>query len=85
MVVRKVVAPEPQPEPASRLRSVTGDVSFLRSDSAIRERPAQRYSEVFWLGAAWQGFVVVFDFNLTFSFLVVKMEGCRHRFCSAEL
>jgi len=53
--------------------------------SAILERPVQHYSEVFGLGAEGQGFVVVFDFKLTFSFLVVKMEGCRHRFCSAEL
>jgi len=33
MAVRKVVAPAPQPEPASRLRSATRDVSFLRSAS----------------------------------------------------
>ena len=25
-------------------------------------------------------FVVEVDFHLTFSFLIVKMEGCRHRF-----
>ena len=31
-----VVAPAPQPEPASRLRSATLDVSFLRSDSRCR-------------------------------------------------
>ena len=82
MAIRRVVAPAPQPEPASRLRSATRYVSFLRSDS---RRPVQRYSEVFGLRAEGQGFVVVFDFKLTFSFLVVKMEGCRHRFCSAEL
>jgi len=51
----------------------------------MRERPVQRYFEVFGLGAEGQGFVVVLDFKFTFSFLVVKMEGCRHRFCSAEL
>ena len=48
--------------------------------SAIRERPVQRYSEVFGLGAEGQGFVVVSDFKLTFSFLVVEVEGCRHLF-----
>ena len=47
--------------------------------SAIRERPVQRYSEVFGLGAEGQGFVVVVDFQLTFNILV-KVEGCRHRF-----
>ena len=52
--------------------------------STIRERPVQRYSEIFELGAERHGFVVVFDFHLTFSFLV-KMEGCQHRFCDAEL
>ena len=33
VAIRRVVAAAPQPEPASRLRSVTRDVSFLRSDS----------------------------------------------------
>ena len=47
---------------------------------AVREQPDQRYSEVFGLGAKEQGFVVEADFQLTFSFLVVEMEGCRHRF-----
>jgi len=36
VAVRNVVAPAPQPEPASRLRSATRDVSFLRSDSRCR-------------------------------------------------
>ena len=40
--------------------------------------------EVLGLGAEGQDFVFVVDFNLTFSFLVVEVEGCRHRFCSAE-
>ena len=51
----------------------------------IRERPVQRYSEAFRLVAEGQGLVIEVDFQLTFSFLVVKVEGCRHRFCSAEL
>ena len=33
VAVRRVVAPTPQPEPASRLKDATRDVSFLRSDS----------------------------------------------------
>jgi len=32
VAVRSVVVPAPQPEPASRLKSVTRDVRFLRSD-----------------------------------------------------
>jgi len=36
VAVRRVVAPAPQPEPASRLRSATRYVSFLRSDSRCR-------------------------------------------------
>jgi len=36
VAVRNIVAPAPQPEPASRLRSVKRDVSFLRSDSRCR-------------------------------------------------
>ena len=74
----------PQPEPASRLKSATRDVNFLRSDSRCR-RYASDLSEVFGLGAEGQDFVVVVDFWLTFSFLVVKVKGCRHHFSSAEL
>jgi len=33
VAIRRVVAPVPQPEPVSHLRSATCDVSFLRSDS----------------------------------------------------
>ena len=36
VAIRRVVAPAPQPDPASRLRSATRDVSFLRSDSRCR-------------------------------------------------
>jgi len=46
----------------------------------IHERPDQIYFEVFGLGAEGQGFVFEVDFLLTFSFLVVKMEGCQHCF-----
>ena len=53
--------------------------------SAIRERPVQRYSEVFGLGAEEQGFIVEVDFQLTLSVLDVGVEDCRHRFCGAEL
>jgi len=53
--------------------------------STIREQPVHHYLEVFGLGAEGQGFVVEVDFKLTFGFLVVEMEDCRHRFCSAEL
>ena len=50
-----------------------------------RDRPVQRYSEVFGFGAEGQSFVVEVDFKLTFNFLSVKMEGRRHRFYNAEL
>jgi len=36
VAIRRVVAPAPQLEPASRLKSATRDVSFLRSDSSCR-------------------------------------------------
>ena len=52
--------------------------------SAVREQPVQRYSEVFGLGAEGQGFVVEVDFQLTFGFLIVETEDCRHRFRGAE-
>ena len=102
VAIRRVVPPAPQPKPASRLKSVTRDVSILRSDSRCR-RYVSDLSNVtlrclcseqkgsfcsFWNrlvpGPNRYSFVVVFDFHLTFSFLVFKMEGCRHRFCSAD-
>jgi len=36
VAIHRVVAPAPQPEPASRLKSTTRDVSFWRSDSRCR-------------------------------------------------
>jgi len=33
MTVRNIVAPAPQPKPASHLKNATRDVNFLRSDS----------------------------------------------------
>jgi len=53
--------------------------------SAVRERPVQRYFEVFGLGAEGQGFVDEVDFRLTFGFLVVEIEDFRHRFRGSEL
>jgi len=50
----------------------------------MREGPVQRYSKVVWVAARGLGFPVEDDFKLTFSFLV-KMEDCRHWFCSPEL
>jgi len=44
----------------------------------MSERPVQRYSGVFGLGAKGQGFVVVADFQLMFNFLVVEIEDCQH-------
>ena len=42
--------------------------------SAIRERPVQCSPEVFELGAEGQGFVVVVDIYLTFSFLLLRWK-----------
>jgi len=52
--------------------------------TAIRELNAQRYSEVFRVGAKGKGLIVEIDLQLTFSFLV-EMKGCRRRFCNTEL
>ena len=62
-----------------RAMSTFCDVTWLKV-SEICERPAQRYSAIFGLKAKGQGFVVVVDFWLTFSFLVVEVEGCQHLF-----
>ena len=44
VAVRNVVAPAPQPEPASRLRSATHHVSFLRSYSRCRRYVSDLYN-----------------------------------------
>jgi len=65
----------PAPEPASPRKDCDAWCQLFAKwleVSTIRERPVQRYSEVFGFGAEGQGFVV-------------EMEDCRHRFCSAEL
>jgi len=66
VTVRNVVAPAPQPEPASRLRSATRYVSFLRSDSRCR-RYVNDLSKVTprYLGSEQKGRVSLF--KLTFS------------------
>ena len=80
LAVHRVVAPAPNWKPRSRLRSMTCDVSFLQSDSNCwwyvndLSNVTPQY-----LGLEQEGRV-----QLMFS-LLVKMEGCRHRFCSAEL
>jgi len=89
VAARNVVARASQPEPASRLRSATSDVSFLRSDSRCR-RYVSDLSNVtpMYLASEQKGRVSLLkliDFQLTLSFLVVEMEDCRHRFRGAEL
>jgi len=74
VAVCTVVVPAPQPEPASRLRSATRDVSFLRNDSRCwryvsdlsNVNPRYLGSEQKCRGLAFQP---------TFSFLVVEVEG----------
>jgi len=56
-------------------KSAMLDVKWLEV-LAVRECPVQRYSETFGFGTEWQGFIVVVDFQLTFSFLVDEMEDC---------
>jgi len=49
------------------------DVTFFE----VAECPAQHSSEVCGLVAKGQGFVVVADFQHTFSLLVVEVEDCQ--------
>jgi len=78
VAIRNVVAPAPQPEPTSRLRSATRDVSFLRSDLRCRRYVSELFNvtDVFGLGAEEHGFVVEVEFHLSFKFHAVKVEGC---------
>ena len=66
------------------MMSASSEVTLVKV-LAIREQPVQHYSKIFVLGAEGQDFVVVFNFKLTFSFLVVEVECCPHRLCGAEL
>ena len=84
VAVRSIVASAPQLEPASCHDAWSQLYEKWLEVSAVRERPVQRYSEEFGLGAEGQGFVVEVDFQLTLSVLDVAMENCRHHFCSAE-
>ena len=61
VAIRRVVAPAPQPEPASRFRRATRDVSFLWSDSRCR-RYVSDLSNVTprYLGAEQKGRVSLF-------------------------
>ena len=85
MAVHNVVVPAPQQETASCCRSVTCDVSFLRSGSRC-QRCASDLSNVTlrYLGSEQKGVVEV-DIQLALSFLFVEMEDCRRRFRGAEL
>jgi len=77
VAVRNVVAPAPQPEPASRLRSATHDVSFLQSDSRCRRYVSDLYNVTLrYLGLEQKGRVSVVEvaFQLMFGFLVAEME-----------
>ena len=66
VAVRHVVAIAPQPEPASRLRSATRDVNFLRNDSRCR-RYASDLSNVSPRYLGWEQKVSVLLLWLTFS------------------
>jgi len=66
VAVRNIVAPEPQPEPVSCLRSVERDVSFLRSDSRCQQYVSNLYNITLrFLGSEQKGRVSLL--KLTFS------------------
>jgi len=72
-----VMLQQPQPEPASPLKSATRDASFLRSDSRCQQYViglsnfTPRY-----LGSKQKGFVVEVDFQLKLTFVVeVSRQG----------
>ena len=72
MAIRNIVAPAPQPEPASRLRSATRDVHLLRSDSRCR-RYVSDLSNVTprYLGSEQKGRVLLL--KMTFSLRLVSL------------
>jgi len=77
--IRNVVALAPQPEPASRLRSATRDVSFLRSDSRCRryvsDRPVERCSKVFGLGVEGRVSLLQLTFGSRLASLLLRWKA----------
>jgi len=72
-----------QPKPASCLKSAPHDISFLRIDS----RGQQYVSDLSNVTPRYLGLeqkVRVSLLWLTFSFLVLEKEDCRHCFCNCE-
>jgi len=86
VAVRNVVAPASQPEPGSRLKSARRDVNFLQKvsrgvgDIMWVSYPTLLRGRPMWARSKRAGFVVVVDFPLTFSFLVVRGEDCQKCF-----
>jgi len=80
VAVGSVVVPAPHPEPESRLKSVTRDASFLRSDLRCRRYVSVSNVTLRYLGSEQKDrvslFIVEIDFQLMFSFLVVELEDC---------
>jgi len=84
--IRRVVAPAPNrsQQAASGARRVMSASCEVTQGVGDTWATCPTLLRGIWARSSRAGFVVVFDFQLTFSFLV-KMEGCRHCFCSAEL
>ena len=88
MAVRNVVVPALQPEPASRLRSATRDVSFLRSDSRCRRYVNDRSNVTpRYLGSGQKGRVSLLQltFSSRLASLLLRLKTPDTVFCSGEL
>jgi len=83
--VRRVVAPAPQ----AGQQAASGAPRVMSASCEVTQGIGDTWPTYpTLLQGIWtegQGFVVEVDFQLTFSCLVVKVEGYRHRFCSTEL
>ena len=88
VAVRNVVVPALQPEPASRLRSATRDVSFLRSDSRCRRYVNDRSNVTpRYLGSGQKGRVSLLQltFSSRLASLLLRLKTPDTVFCSGEL
>ena len=87
LALHNVVVPAPQPEPASRLRSATRDVSFLGSCSRCRRYVSDQSNNTpRYLGSEQKGRISLLQ--LTFSSRLASLSRCKTPdtvFCSAEL
>ena len=85
LAVRNVVAPAPHQAASIRVRRVMSASCEVTRGVGDTWATCPMLLRGIWAQSRRAGFRCCIWLKLTFSFLVVKMEGCRHSFCCCEL